>query len=106
MSEKVAQRYAQAIFESGRESQKLAVVHRDLKLIGQTLEQSRDLAEFLDNPVIPSRKRQSVVKDIFHGRIDALTYKFLLFLESKLRLNQLGTICVVFDRLYADARGL
>ena len=106
MSEKVAQRYAQAIFESGRESQKLAVVHRDLKLIGQTLEQSRDLAEFLDNPVIPSEKRQSVLKDIFHGKIDALTYKFLLFLESKLRLNQLGTICVVFDRLYADARGV
>ena len=106
MSEKVAQRYAQAIFEASQESQKLAVVHRDLELIGQTLEQSRDLAEFLDNPVIPPEKRQSVLKDIFHGKIDALTYKFLLFLESKLRLNQLGTICVVFDRLYADARGI
>lgn len=106
MSQRIAQRYAQALFEVSRESRKLDITHRDLKMIDQTLAQSRDLARFLENPIIPSEKRQAVLKEIFHGKIDALTYRFILFLETKRRLRHLKFLCACWERLYAEARGI
>lgn len=106
MSEKVARRYAQALLEVSGESRKMAAVHRDLNVIAGALEHSSDLARFLANPVIPSQKCQDVLKDLFLGKIDALTCKFLLFLAEKRRLDHLRTICTVFDSLYAETRGV
>lgn len=106
MQEKVAQRYAQTLFETGKGSNQLPVLQRDLKLIAEILEQSPELERFLNNPVIPAQKRQSVLQEIFSGKIDAVTFKFLLFLANKRRLAYLKTICLLFERLYDDAQGI
>ena len=106
MSAAIAQRYAQALFDMGEELSKIETLHHDLQKINQLIGQSDDLAGFLRNPVVPAEKRQAILKDIFHGKIDTLTYKFILFLEAKRRLAHLKSICSLFDRLRARARGI
>ncbi|HBO97354.1 MAG TPA: ATP synthase F1 subunit delta [Candidatus Omnitrophica bacterium] len=106
MSAAIAQRYAQALFDMGEELSKIETLHHDLQKIHHLVEQSDDLKAFLSNPVVPAEKRQAILKDIFHGKIDTLTYKFILFLEAKRRLAHLKSICSLFDRLRARARGI
>lgn len=106
MSTAVAQRYAQALFDTAMEASKLDAICQDMNNISRLMEQSGDFARFLENPAIPAGKRQIILNDIFHGKIDALTYRFLLFLEAKKRLGHLKSICTVFERLYAHARGI
>lgn len=106
MSAAIAQRYAQAFFDVGEELSNIETLHHDLQKINHLVDQSNDLASFLKNPVVPGEKRRAILKDIFYGKVDALTYKFILFLEAKGRLAYLKSICPVFDRLRAGARGI
>ena len=106
MSRPLARRYARALFEVCREHHNLEPVHRDLEKIKQLLDESNELVRFLDNPVIPPAKRESILKEVFYGKIEAVTYRFLLFLETKRRSAHLGAICEAFDHLYAHARGI
>ncbi len=100
----IAQRYAQALFDMSQEHARLPVVYHDLQKINDLIGRSIDLKRFLNNPVIPAEKAQLVLKDIFHGKVDALTYKFLLFLQAKGRLRHLQAICAVFSDIYEETK--
>jgi len=106
MTHPVTQRYTQAIFNLSREADELDAVHRDLQQIDKLIDASEELAAFLLNPVIPSQTRQEILESIFKGKIEALTFRFILFLESKKRLYCLKDICKVFEKLYLDLKGI
>ena len=106
MSYMIAQRYAQALFDLSQERANLTAVYHDLQKISDLVNRSVDLKHFLDNPVIATEKSQAVLQEIFHGKIDALTFKFLLFLGQKDRLRHLPSICAIFSDLYEHAKGI
>lgn len=106
MSCRIAQRYAQALFDLSQERSKLAAVHHDLQEISDLVNRSADLKHFLADPVIATEKSQAVLQEIFHGKIDALTFDFLLFLGQKSRLGHLPSICTIFNGLYEQAKGI
>lgn len=120
MTYSVSQRYAQALFDLSREAGKpglpvrqarlpdgqIETVRRDLQTIGQLIGASADFASFLSSPVIPSRRRREILEHMFKGNLDALTHRFLFFLESKNRLSLIEDICVVFERLYREFKGI
>lgn len=106
MSYRIAQRYAQALFDLSQERSKLTAVHHDLQEISGLVNRSADLKHFLADPVIATEKSQAVLQEIFHGKIDALTFKFLLFLGQKNRLGHLPSICAIFSDLYEHAKGI
>ena len=104
MSYTIAQRYAQALFDLSQERSKLTAVHHDLQEISDLANRSGDLKYFLDDPVIAREKSRVVLEEIFHGKIDALTFKFLLFLGEKNRLRHFLSICAIFNGLYEQAK--
>ena len=106
MSHRIAQRYAQALFDLSQERSKLAAVHHDLQEISDLVNRSADLKHFLADPVIATEKSRAVLQEIFHGKIDALTFDFMLFLGQKNRLGHLPSICVIFGGLYEQAKGI
>ncbi|MBI5150443.1 MAG: ATP synthase F1 subunit delta [Candidatus Omnitrophica bacterium] len=106
MPRPLARRYARALFELCREYRNLEPVHQDLKKIKRLLEESHELVRFLDNPVVPPAKRESILKEAFQGKVEAVTYRFLLFLEARRRSACLGAICEAFDHLYTQAHGI
>jgi F-type H+-transporting ATPase subunit delta len=106
MSSVIAKRYALAFFELGREMSDVERVRRDLQEIARLIDMSVDLVQFFDNPVIPPEKRFGILREIFEHKVCPLTYKFILFLESKKRLPFLGAICEIFEQLDAQARNI
>jgi len=81
-------------------------VQKDLEGLLRLLEDSSDLELFLDNPVIPSKKQQGILTEIFKGKVEELTLRFILFLGSKKRLHCLASACAVFNRMCMDVQNI
>ena len=99
-------RYAFALFKLAEEKGCREEVHRDLKMIVELIGKSGPLERFLKNPAVISQVRQTILKDIFEGKIHSLTYHFILFLEEKRRLNFLKNIAEYFEQLFLKEEGI
>lgn len=102
----IARRYAKAMFDLALERGKLDAVAADWDGIGRTVASSPVLVHFFKNPVVSPAKKRAVVKDLFEGRVDAETFRFLMFLSSKNRLMILASLSRVFSRMVMEHRGI
>jgi len=106
MSNTIARRYAQALFDLSCETNKCDLVSQDLRKIKNLIFESDEFFSFLHNPVIPSEKRQLILENILKNKVNALTRKFIFFLNVKNRLSLMKDICQVFEQLHLDANGV
>ncbi len=106
MSYLISRRYARALLDVSLEAGKEEAVYRDMKAILRLMDDSLELREFFDNPVIPSEKRRRILDGIFSGHVDSLTHRFVLFLEEKGRLLFLRSMGEAFERLYLRYKGI
>lgn len=106
MATQAAKRYARAVFELATQENRADAVCTDLLSIGALLTESEDLARFIGNVVIPTEKRAETLTALFGGKVDALTLRFLLFLESKRRLVALPGIIEHVGKLYDETLGV
>lgn len=103
---RAATRYARAVFELAQESNTLDSVHGDLAGLAGLIAANADLESFFTNPVIPTEKVVAVLETLLKPRVDALTYRFLLFLDSRDRLALIAEICDAFETMYLDHQGI
>jgi F-type H+-transporting ATPase subunit delta len=101
-----AKRYAKALFDLAREQDHLEAIRADIGDLTRLLEESPDFARFVADPLIPADKRGEVLVALLKDRADPLTARFLAFLDSRDRLDQLPGICSVFTALYNDIKGI
>ncbi len=102
MSYSIAKRYAKALFDLSCETKECEAVSCDLLKIQNLINESEEFVNFLNNPVIPLKIRQSILKDILKNKVTTLSQKFILFLNFKNRLNLLGDVCQIFENLYLE----
>ncbi len=88
----ISTRYANSLMMISVEKDILNNIIEDISLIKNTLEASRELRVFLDNPVISSEKKGAVLKDLFDTRVSSDLANFLQFLVKKGRENLLFEI--------------
>ncbi len=89
----IADRYSNALIDIAKEG-KLTYekIDKDLKLIQSTLVQSKDLKEFLNNPVISVEDKKEVVTKIFKAELDVLILNFLKLLIDKNRFEVFDSV--------------
>jgi len=104
--ELVAKRYAKAFFDQSLSQKKEEDAFKDILRIRKLVHTSEDLQSFLNNPIIPTEKKQKIINDIFKGKVTAHVLTFILFLETKNRLDQLGHICQAFESLYYESKNI
>ncbi len=102
----VAQRYAQALFDVAAEQDKLTFVRHDLQGLLSLADEVKEFNHFIESPLIPSLKREEILEQILRGKINHLTFQFLLLLERKNRLCILKWVVKRFEDLYRDAKGI
>jgi F-type H+-transporting ATPase subunit delta len=85
----IATRYANSLMMISEEKDILNSTIEEISLIKNTLEASRELRIFLDNPIISSKIKSEVLKEIFDNRIGNDLTSFLQFLVKKGRENLL-----------------
>ena len=101
---RVSVRYARALFSLAGEVKKLDTIAVDLAELRKLSESNKDFSAFLVNPLLSSSKQAEVIRELFSGKVDILTYNFLELLCKKKRMNQLSEILDAFDNLLLKKR--
>ncbi len=83
----VARRYAQALYDSARQTRELDAVDGDIELIQSSLEASRELVMFFESPIVSRERKARVVESLFAGRLAQTTMRFMDLLIQKRREN-------------------
>lgn len=80
----IAQRYADALVRLARDGKlTFEKISKDLNLIKEILEQSKDLQAVLVNPVVSTDDKKEIINKVFSNEIDVLIINFLKLLTDK-----------------------
>jgi len=96
---RAAHRYAKAIMEMAHEENGVDALIGDVQTLRATIENSRDLRNFLESPVIDERTKASILHEVFAGKIGPLMERFLKLLTEKGRVPDLPKILIAFQRI-------
>lgn len=101
---RAAIRYAKAVLSLASDQKTTEVVNNDMKLIANTIAESKDLRDMLNSPVVsPSIKKASLL-EIFKGS-NALTFNAIDTLITNKRIALLENVSLEYTRLYDEKRG-
>lgn len=101
-ADKLANRYAKALFDDAQKKEVLETVNTDMKLVSQTIEGSKELKVFLKNPIIRSTKKIAVLKKIFEDKISSDSFSLILLLIEKGREGYMNEVASFFNKIYND----
>lgn len=104
LSPRLASRYAKSLMLIARENNVLDAVSKDLHLLKETLDSSKDLRIMFKSPVIPSDKKEKVIKALFAERLSDITYRFINLLTLKGREKHLVEMVDSFIEQYNKDR--
>ena len=96
---KVAEKYAQALFELACEKDKLEEVTDEFKEIAKVVEENEDLQQVLKTPEITILEKKELLKAIFAKEVTQTTFNFLRLLVDKKRQQLIPLIYEVFKEL-------
>jgi F-type H+-transporting ATPase subunit delta len=102
----LSKRYATALFDLAGEMKLLDKVDADLKLVGQVFSENRELRVVVSNPVIDAYKKVNILNDIFHGKIQDLSMKFITLITKKGRERYIPYICDAFNEIYLEYKNI
>lgn len=103
---RAAYRYAKALLALARESAVEPRILEDLSFIQRAMEQSTALSAFIGNRLLPKATRQQAIQALFKDRVHSLTWKCIMVMETKRRLDLLPAVCTVFKTLSETERGI
>ena len=98
-------RYAKALLSLASDQKTAEVVNNDMKLIANTLAESKDLSEALQSPVIPSSVKKSILLDVFKSS-NKTTLSLIDTLVTNNRINILVHVASKYNQLFDVSRGI
>ncbi|NQW42633.1 MAG: ATP synthase F1 subunit delta [Bacteroidetes bacterium] len=106
MSEiKIANRYAQALIQQATTDNKLSVVAQDIQVLFDTISNSKDLKNVLQNPIINGVQKLDALTSIFKN-FNPLSSGLINLVCNKNRENILLDIADAFLNAYRTQQGI
>ncbi len=102
----VAQRYAQALYDTAQQTECLEDVDRDVALIRDSLSGSRELVLLFDSPIIPRERKLAVIRALFRDRLHQTTMRFMELLVEKRREDIFRSVVQSYGRLRDEQLGV
>lgn len=106
LSHRIAQRYAEALYETAVAHKRLEEVCSDIKYLKEIYVNSPDFNRFCNMPSLRLEIRFKILQDIFTSKTSSFTENFLFLLAKKNRLNHLNLICQQFDNFFAEKHNI
>ncbi len=101
MSEfRVASRYAKSLLDLAKDKSLLEELHQDMLLFSSVVNENRDFALMLKNPVIPNEKKADILNKIFEGKVHPVTLTFFDIITRKSREMYLPAMATEFHKQY------
>ena len=90
---RASKRYAAVLFDAAADAVVLDAVRLDASSLQAAIGRNPDLRRFLADYRMKTSVRQRALHEFFEGRLHALMFRFILFVESKKRLGLTAEIC-------------
>jgi F-type H+-transporting ATPase subunit delta len=103
---KLATRYAKSLIDLAIERGQLEEVYKDTIFLMSVFKESKELVNFLNNPVITSDQKLQVIKGLDSDRTGELTKSFNRLLIKKGRESYLPEIAESFVEQYKKHKGI
>lgn len=103
---KVSYRYSSSLLKMAEDKNILEKIAVDVEFITNALKENISVRRMLENPVIKSHIKTSILEEIFKSKIDKETMNFLKFVIQKDRENLLYDIFQKFVELYNEKLGI
>jgi len=105
-SHRAASRYAKSIIELAKEQNVIDELQNDMLLFIAVVEQNRNFAVMLKNPIINHDKKSNVLHALFEKRMNKLTLLAFDLISKKNRENILAEIAGEYLVQYNTLKGL
>jgi F-type H+-transporting ATPase subunit delta len=102
---RAAIRYAKALLSLASDQKSADVVNADMKLIANTIAQSKDLSDAIQSPVISSSVKKSVLLEVFK-KSNKTTLSLIDTLITNNRIAILGDVAVKYNQLFDQSKGI
>lgn len=102
----VAIRYAKSLIDLAKEKNVVEAVYNDMVLFNNTAEENRGLMLALKSPVVRHEKKMGILKGIFEGKVNPVTFSIFTIITKKNRESIIYAISEEFIKLYDLQKGI
>ena len=92
LAAKIAAPYARALYDFSVEQNIMHQITADFQNLEVFLSKSEDFKQYLDNPLISADKKQEILEKTLKSELNTETFKFLLVLVNRDRINLLESV--------------
>ncbi|MDD7885888.1 ATP synthase F1 subunit delta [Flavivirga sp. 57AJ16] len=102
---RAAIRYAKAVLSLASDQKSAEAVNNDMKLIADTIAESKDLNETLQSPVVSSSVKKAILLEVFK-KSDKITLNLIDTLVNNKRIDILGHVALKYNQLFDQSKGI
>lgn len=99
LSSKIASPYARALFDFSVEKNIMHQITADFQNLEIFLEKTPELTEYLNNPIVSQEAKREVLTKTLKSQVNTETFKFLMVLVNRDRINLLRVIIASYLEL-------
>jgi F-type H+-transporting ATPase subunit delta len=103
---KISVRYARALYSLAEEKKITEEVRKDMSLIHDIFHSSRELEQYLNNPVATPSEKYKLIHKVFDRAVNPLTMKFLDLVLRNKRENHIRDIARMFLSQFKKEQGI
>lgn len=106
LSSKIASPYARALFDFSVEKNIMHQITADFQNLEIFLDKTPELTEYLNNPIVSQEAKREVLTKTLKSQVNTETFKFLMVLVNRDRINLLRVIIASYLELVYETASI
>lgn len=106
MQEVAAKRYSTALFEEGKEKDKIDLFLEQIKDVSTIISKNDELITFLNHPAISGDDKLKLVTEVFKDKLDSEIFNLVLLLVDHNRINEVNFVYEDYKEMVYELKGI
>jgi F-type H+-transporting ATPase subunit delta len=106
LTAKIAAPYARALFDFSVEQNIMHQVTADFQNLEIFLNETSELTDYLNNPIVSQAAKREILTKTLQSQINSETFKFLLVLVDRKRINLLQSVITGYLELVYETASI
>jgi F-type H+-transporting ATPase subunit delta len=103
---RIAAPYARALFDFSVEKNIMHQITADFQNLDVFLDESDELLDYLNNPIVSNNAKSEILTKILKPQVNAETFKFLMVLVERGRINVLKSVITTYLELVYETASI